>query len=269
MRTPSNYDILLSAVFGTLLFLLLALFVLVLLFIYRRRRMSHFREKQQMKDEFEKQLLQSQLEIQEQSFSNISQEIHDNVGQVLSLTKVQLNIIEQGEQLNRSILTEAKDNLSKAIVDLRDIARGLSAERIAHFQLTENVRNEVARIQRIGFLFVNFNVEGTERQLPTEKKLIIFRIIQESLNNIIKHAASQKIIIHLLYQPEKLLLSIRDNGKGFDLTPLSDNTSFGLGIKNMHNRARLIGAGFLISSTLEEGTCVTLTVPVERTTYLT
>jgi signal transduction histidine kinase len=85
------------------------------------------------------------------------------------------------------------------------------------------------------------------------------------MNNIVKHAVSQKIIIHLRYLPEELILSIRDDGKGFDLTPLSDDSnshaSFGLGIKNMHNRARLIGAGFLISSTLEEGTCVTITVP--------
>jgi two-component system, NarL family, sensor kinase len=82
------------------------------------------------------------------------------------------------------------------------------------------------------------------------------------LNNIIKHAVSQKIIIHLRYRPEEFTLSIIDDGKGFDLTPLTDNSSFGLGIKNMHNRARLIGAGFQISSTLDQGTSVIIRVPV-------
>src|ERR1700743_1060597 len=251
MRTPSNYDILLSAVFGTLLFLLLALFVLVLLFIYRRRRKSHIREKQQMKDEFDKLLLQSQLEIQEQSFNNISQEIHENVGQVVSLTKVQLNIIEQNEVLNRPILTEAKDNLSKAIVDLRDIARGLSPERIAHFQLTENVRTEVNRIQRIGFLFVNFKVEGRERELSADKRLISFRIIQECLQNIIRHSKAKEVTITFQCGEEGLGILVQDNARGFDRQQVLEGNQ-GLGLRNIARRAGIIGGKAVITSTPDE-----------------
>jgi len=118
-------------------------------------------------------------------------------------------------------------------------------------------------VQRSGGYETEFITERAPYPIDKQSELIVFRIIQESLNNIVKHAACQRIVIHLLYQPEKLVVSIRDNGKGFDLTPLSHDliASFGQGIKNMHNRAHLIGAGFLISSTLEEGTCVTLTVP--------
>jgi signal transduction histidine kinase len=94
----------------------------------------------------------------------------------------------------------------------------------------------------------------------------MYRIVQESLNNIIKHASAQKIIIYLLYSPVEFKLTITDDGKGFDLTPLNDKSSFGLGIPNMHNRAQLIGAGFLISSTLEQGTSVAITVPVGTAT---
>jgi len=95
--------------------------------------------------------------------------------------------------------------------------------------------------------------------------VIIYRIVQETLNNILKHAASRKIIIHLQYSPDEFTLSITDNGKGFDLTLLNHNTSYGLGIKNMHNRARLMGARFQISSTLGEGTNVVVTVPLANT----
>lgn len=86
--------------------------------------------------------------------------------------------------------------------------------------------------------------------------------MQETLNNILKHAASRKIIIHLQYSLEKITLTITDNGKGFDLTPLDIDKSYGLGIKNMYNRARLMGERFQISSTLGEGTGVVVTVPV-------
>ncbi|MFX7870642.1 histidine kinase dimerization/phosphoacceptor domain-containing protein, partial [Acinetobacter baumannii] len=80
--------------------------------------------------EFEKQTLQSQLEIQEQTFNIISQEIHDNVGQILSLAKVQMNILEEQLVNPPAILKDTKENISRAMNDLRDIAKGLSTERI-------------------------------------------------------------------------------------------------------------------------------------------
>ena len=83
-----------------------------------------------MQADFNQQLLQSQLEMQEQTFNIISTEIHDNVGQILSLAKVQLNIIDQGEMLDRSLLADAKESVSKAMIDLRDIAKSLNSERI-------------------------------------------------------------------------------------------------------------------------------------------
>jgi two-component system, NarL family, sensor kinase len=107
-----------------------------------------------------------------------------------------------------------------------------------------------------------FQLEGTVYPIDKQQELIIYRIVQETLNNIIKHAAAQKIIIYLRYRPEDLTLNITDNGKGFNLTPLNDKTSIGLGIKNMHSRARLVGADFLISSTLGIGTTVSISVPI-------
>ncbi|MES1159899.1 MAG: ATP-binding protein, partial [Bacteroidota bacterium] len=128
--------------------------------------------------------------------------------------------------------------------------------------LVKAIEYELEMIKKSGAYETVFLLEGSSYPLDKQDELILYRIIQETLNNILKHAASQKIIIHLRYRPEELTLSIIDNGKGFDLTLITDNSSFGLGIKNMHNRARLIGAGFQISSTLEEGTSVTISVPV-------
>ena len=82
------------------------------------------------REEFQKQLLQSQLEIQAQTFSQISDEIHDNVGQILSLAKIQINIMAQAHSLNRDMLNEVKNNITKALSDLRDIAKSLSPEAV-------------------------------------------------------------------------------------------------------------------------------------------
>jgi two-component system NarL family sensor kinase len=255
-----KYDILLWTVSGTLLFLLLAGFVLALLLIYRKRKLSHIREKQLMKHEFERQLLSAQLEIQEKSFRDISQEIHDNVGQVLSLTKVQLNIIEQDDLLNRPILNEAKDNLSKAILDLRDIAKSLNSERIAHFKLSDSVLNELDSYERTGVLSAGFKVDGWERDLNPNTKLIVFRIIQECVQNIIKHAETREISIHFLYGDAELQIDLQDKGKGFHVTD-SLQESRGLGLRNMINRVEVIGGRINIISTLGEGTLISIFIP--------
>jgi signal transduction histidine kinase len=159
-------------------------------------------------------------------------------------------------------ISDSKKLVSQAIYDLRHLSHGLSTDYIADRGLVQAIERELEMIRKSGGYEAVFLTEGTSYPLDKQHELFLYRIIQETLNNIIKHAASQKIIIHLRYHPEELTLSIIDNGKGFDLTPLTDNSSFGLGIKNMHNRARLIGAGFQISSTLEEGTSVAISVPV-------
>ncbi|HXB91135.1 MAG TPA: ATP-binding protein [Puia sp.] len=254
----------------TITLLLLGFLMISFLYFYRKRSLGHAQEKEQLRQTYERELLKAQLEMQEQTFKNISQEIHDNIGQVLSLAKLNLSTADPAfpAALEQKI-QDSRQLVIQAIRDLRNLSHGLNTDYIADLGLVKVVGHELEMIRRSGRYETQLTTEGGAYPLDKQVELIVFRIIQETLNNIVKHSSCQKIIIHLLYQPEKLLLSIRDDGKGFDLTPLSSNTSFGLGIKNMHNRARLIGAGFLISSTLEEGTCVTLTVPVVRTTYLT
>jgi signal transduction histidine kinase len=250
----------------TITLLLLGSLMAIFLYIYHRRYRGHLLEKEQLRISYERELLKTQLEIREQTFKNISQEIHDNIGQVLSLAKLNLSTMDpnQPECLEQKI-NDSKNLVGQAIRDLRNLSHGLNTDFISDLGLLQAIGYELGSIRKYGGFATELTTEGTIYSIDKQNELIIFRIIQESLNNIVKHAASQKIIIHLRYRPEELVLSIRDDGKGFDLTPLSDssnfNASFGLGIKNMHNRARLIGAGFLISSTLEEGTCVTITVP--------
>jgi signal transduction histidine kinase len=260
MQTNGHYDILIATISGTLLFLLLVSFTVVLLMINRKKKLDHKMEKQRMKTDFEKQLLQSQLEIQEQSFSHISREIHDNVGQVLSLVTMQLNILEHSDQLNRPVLEEAQASLNKSIVDLRDIAKGLSTDRITRFNLQENLAGEVSRLQRGTHLLVEFQADGKERPLGPEKTLILFRIIQECLQNIIKHARARTLFLVCKYGESDLQILIQDDGRGFDVSD-AVGKSEGLGLSNISNRAAMIGGKLMIESTMQKGTKIHILVP--------
>src|SRR5882762_4013985 len=161
----------------------IAFFVL----LYYKRRRTYLKENELLKANYEKSLLQSRLEVQEQSFDFISQELHDNIGQLLSLAKVQLNIIDQKKTYDALAMTEVKENISKAINDLRDMARGLNTGNIHLSALTDLVTVEISRINRTGLLLATLELKGDEPKIKNDHKLILFRIIQESLQNIIKH----------------------------------------------------------------------------------
>jgi len=243
--------------------LLLGVLMISFLVLYRNRHRKLLREREQLRLSYERELLKSQLEIQEQTFRHISQEIHDNIGQMLSLAKLNLSTMDPAQQISlEQKITDSKKLVSQAIYDLRNLSHGLNTDYVADMGLPRAIEHELEMIRKSGDQETVFETEGNAYRIDKQREVIIYRIVQETLNNILKHAASRKIIIHLHYSLEEITLTITDNGKGFDLTPLDIDKSYGLGIKNMYNRARLMGARFQISSTLGEGTSVVVTVPV-------
>ncbi|MEJ5996528.1 ATP-binding protein [Pedobacter sp. Du54] len=215
-----------------------------------------------MKRQFNEQLLKSQLEIQEMSFNAISMEIHDNVGQTLSLLKMQLNIMGQQQVLEQKLLAEAKNSVSKAMGDLRDIAKGLNTERIEMTSILDLVSDELAKINNTGGISVAIEIENKEIEIKTEKKLILFRIIQECLQNIIKHADATEVKVLFRYPTDQLNIVIIDNGKGFNPEKVLVNPK-GLGLKNILNRAHIIGGSAIIESVIKQGTIVSIFSPYE------
>ena len=239
---------------------IVAIGIISLFLNYRNKRLQAIQEKEKMQAAFNQQLLQAQLEMQEQTFNAISTEIHDNVGQILSLAKVQLNIIDQSETLDRSLLADAKESVSKAMSDLRDIAKSLNSERIKLSSLSEIVQYELQRVNRLGLMTTSLEIIGETRNLYEQKKLIVFRIIQESLQNIIKHSKAKNIDVCFNYEKDILKIKIADNGTGFDKTLLEKDS---LGLQNIVSRAALIGGKADINSIPGKGTVITIISPYE------
>lgn len=249
------------AIFGGLIICGLSLIFIFFFVIFRQRQNNLVNKQKIMREEFEKQLLQAQLEIQEQTFNNISGEIHDNVGQILSLVKVQLNIIDQSEILDKTLLGYAKDSVSVAMRDLRDISKSLSAERIQLLSLFQITGHELERINRVGLMSTSIELAGKEQDVQSQKKLIVFRIIQEALQNILKHSKANKIDTNFHYEREHLRIEISDNGVGFEMDFLK--SSEGLGLRNIINRAALIGGEARINSIINIGTNITIISPYD------
>jgi two-component system, NarL family, sensor kinase len=261
-----NNDIIVLIIAGSILLILLAVFIIYFFYLYQKRQQKNFKETQLLQSQFSQALLQSQLEIQEQTLKNISQEIHDNIGQVLSLAKLNLGTVslEKPEQLQQKI-NDSRQLVAKAIQDLRDLSRSMDADHISSIGFAKALEDELQMIGKSGYA-VQLEVAGNRYRLDLQKELILFRIVQEILHNIIKHAKANQIQVYINYLPDLFELKIIDDGIGFDLSPLNENgnSNFGLGIRNMHNRAKLIGGEFAVHSELGKGTLVTIRLPKEN-----
>jgi two-component system NarL family sensor kinase len=242
------------------LFFSLTFFLVIFFNHYRNKQRTNKIEKEELQVAFSNNLLQSQLEIQEQTFNDISQELHDNIGQVLSLAKVQISIMNESDDISRESLNDVKQNISYAITDLRNIAKSLSSERIRNTNLHAAVITEVERINKSRIICIRFETVGDEAEMDDQKKLILFRIIQESLQNIIKHAGATEVCISFHYFPEELQIVVKDNGKGFDITDALQRNG-GLGLSNIRTRALVTGGSSDIVSILNTGTTLTLKIP--------
>ncbi len=238
----------------TCLCLLLGLFVLIFFLVYRKNQNT----KENQIENLNKELLQTQIEIQEQTLKTISQEIHDNVGQVLSLAKLNLGTFEDTESAANQIkINDTKQLVSKAINDLRDLSRSLHGDRIAELGLHEAIANELKILQNTGQYQTSLRITGEAYKLEPQKEMVLFRIFQEAFHNAEKHSKAKNIYVQMVYEKEAFRLMIGDDGIGFDASGLQPGKT-GIGLKSMQNRAALIGGALSIDSATGSGTTITI-----------
>jgi len=260
MQNDQYNEVAIAVTTATVLYLVLLTSIIFFMVYFQKKRFQYAKEKGELEKQYNDQLFQSRLEMQEQTFDTISQEIHDNVGQMLSLAKLQLSILEQNENNDKVLIGEIKGNIGNALTDLRDIAKSLSSSRIQDLSLLQAVEQELQRIDRAGCIKCNIEVRNNEAQLAEQKKIIIFRIVQESLQNIIKHANATEIYVGFNYLKEQLEIAINDNGSGFQIDE-KYVTEKGLGLQNIFKRSMLVGGNALINSVIDRGTKITLIIP--------
>jgi two-component system NarL family sensor kinase len=253
-----NNDIRGLVLLTTLVFLIVPVFLLFYISVYNRRKKRHIEEKQKMKLSFDAELAKTQLEVQEQTMQTIGAELHDNIGQLLSLTSLTLNSIELD---NQPRARQKIDLTVRSIKEMRLLGHLLQGDQLVALGLVDAIRQLVNWMERSGRYELIYTASD---EIPAsgsaDKDLIIFRIIQEIFNNIIKHAGATRITVSLDYDEGLLKLIVNDDGMGFkaETLPL---VKHGMGLQNIRKRAAIIGGEASISSDPGEGTRVTVTVP--------
>ena len=255
-------EVILILVGSTFIILVLVVLVITALFINQKRKFRHNLEMSDLRNEYDRELLQTQLEIQSQTFETISRELHDNVGTLLSIAMVHLRSRpDQGSALQVKIV-EVESLVNEAMDMLRDISRSLNPESITRTGWEKSFLNELERIKKSKLFSIHTLVSGEPFNMEASKQIILFRILQEAMNNIVKHAEASKVNVNIEYAGDYLSVTINDNGKGMqNVSPLP--ASDGAGLRNMKARAVMLPATLDITS--ENGNGTTITVRYKKT----
>jgi len=228
----------------------LVLVIITLFSVFVKRKNKLLSEQAADREEFERELAETQIEIREETLRNISWELHDNIGQLMTLAKIQVEMARESPET----LEEVAKTLGTGIRELRALSKLINPEALKSLSLEEAIRLEIERFNRMNFIKSKFNVIGSSLEMNSKKEVIIFRILQEFLSNTIKHSKASHLEVSLTYENNCLLLTAKDDGIGF-----AENSSFsGIGLRNMQNRAKLIEAKLQIKSEKDSGTSLHL-----------
>lgn len=237
MEQKEIYILILSASFTALVF---SITLVTLIVLFQRR-----------KDRYRKEIAQTRIEIKEQTLKNISWEVHDNVGQILSTINLySYSILESSPESVKPKVGELQELVHQAIEEVRGLSRALNTDYIKNIGLIKSAELELERFKRLNFLETEFKVVGKPFQIPDDTEVILLRILQEFFSNSIRHARASKIEVSFLFFPRKLNLIAKDNGIGFS----QEEITLGSGLMNIKNRAKVIGAFLKLDSKPNEGT---------------
>ncbi|MDB4999418.1 MAG: hypothetical protein JWR76_495 [Mucilaginibacter sp.] len=255
MKNNELYLVFFSSIF---FFFCLSIFIIYFIFLYQKKQIKNKQEKENLQSTFRQELLKAQNEIQEQTLTYVSREIHDNITQVLSFVKLNLAMTGTLSEFERSQkVEESRKLIAQAIGDLRDLSKSLNFEHIVKQGLVKTIEIEVDRINKSGIVDAAFVVKGNPYPLSDQRELVLFRIFQEAVNNSLKHAGANLLKISLQYSDQIFILTIEDDGAGFLNNDLQKE---GSGLKNMQSRATLIGAVLTINSDIGKGCCIKITI---------
>ena len=237
----THYSITIFLLLVTLLILILGGFILTVLFLYRKKQIAYLKELESIKSEFERNLLRAQLEMQEQTFQNISREIHDHICLNLTLAKLNLVTIEHDNKHHfTNKINSSVEILGKSIHELSDISHSLNPEIIESSGLIATLELEIEKMKKLNLFQITMSMNGNPVYMDSHKELFIFRIIQEAFNNILKHAKATNVLLQLYFHEDHIEAKIEDDGTGFIVDQVNENgtTQLKSGLLNMKIKSK-------------------------------
>lgn len=237
-----------------LVFSILLILVVVYIFFYRKKTELLF-DRQVKEAQFQQELTLAIIEMKETTLSYIGQELHDDLGQKMSVAKLMVNhglANAEGEQ--KEILLEINEIIGESIRDIRSLSKSFITEQIENLGLVASINKEVSRIDRLNLMQIHFEHSAESIEIESKDSLILFRIVQECINNILKHSRAKNMKIILKDEEHSVEIILEDDGIGFEI----NGDKKGSGLLSMQKRAKLIKTDFILNSSKGNGTNINI-----------
>ena len=230
-----------------------------------RQQLARQREELQQQHiqqlEMDKQLIavDAMLKGQEEERSRLAKDLHDGLGGLLSGVKYSLSNMKDNLIVtpdNMAVFERSLDMLDTSIKELRRVAHNMMPEMLTKFGLDEALKEYTNAVNATKLLAVKYQSLGMEDRIEKSTEIIIYRIVQELLNNVLKHAEASEAFIQLIRENRRLNIVVEDNGKGFDTGILNDNK--GAGWTNIHSRVEYLKGQMDLHSEPGKGTLVNI-----------
>jgi signal transduction histidine kinase len=268
MQTPSTEVVYFITIISTLLILFFGSIIIRYIFLYQRRRFRHQQEILEMRETYNHTLMESKLQIQEDTLKHIAEELHANASHQASLINIHLSeMLEKGSPEMKESIYEIKLIAKQLMGDLKALSVGLNSNYIMKIGFTKALENELNRMAKTKKIITHFNKTGNEYRLRTDHDTILFRMCQEILNNVMKYSEAESVTVSLSYLPNLFQLEISDDGIGFNIEDALNNSGEkqSTGLMNMQNRAKLIDAKLEMNSEKDKGTRFIISIPIQQT----
>ncbi|SUX46727.1 sensor histidine kinase [Chryseobacterium indoltheticum] len=249
-------ELYLTVILFNIFFVLFLVAVMIYIRKYKQRKIEHINEIQLKNEIHQKELLATQLEIQQATMQQIGRELHDNIGQKLTLASLytQQLLYENKVTTECERIEQVSQIINQSLQDLRSLSKTLTDDNINQKDIIKLIQEEVDTASVIKKCKIHFEHNFKCLDLDFVHKNVLLRITQEFIQNSIKHSQCKNIFIRLNTTEENLWeLKINDDGIGFDIDKILSN---GIGLTNMKNRTAIIGAEFNLESNENEGTVI-------------
>jgi len=254
--------------FGTLGMLVLAIGLVVFIVFHQRRVIRYQMQLQKMEDEQQKILLNASIRWQEEERQRIAADLHDDAGPLLATARLYLNenLVHQDINTQLQSIYNAKQIIDDTIQLIRNISHSLMPPTLKNFGLESAVNDLFQKISGSGSINASCRFHDYRQRMKPEQELLVFRVIQELVNNILKHSNASFIHITQNYQDGKFYIRIHHDGRGITQNDFDklNKSAMGLGLKNIQSRIRVLHGGITFEKDISQTYFkVTLDIPVE------
>jgi len=206
--------------------------------------------------------IRAEITARENERKRIAYDLHDELGPYLSAVRLKINHFELASDEDKELLSSTNTNIDDIVNKIRDISYNLLPNTLVRNGLAAAVKEYINKLSEIHKLHIVLEMDEGNWNLPKEKEINIYRIIQEIVHNTMKHAGAKQLIIQLKRKDDDLLLATTDDGKGFDFDRQS-STNTGLGMYNLQSRAEMLNAELSIQSSHNNGTKFLFEIPLK------